>query len=158
MASGTLTPSQTEYPTAVDEFQAVAKEDSFGSSVHINQHAKLVAAVRALETAVGASSELSSLLAAAPTSAYTQTYATALKTVANPTAATITDSSGGSSGGTTIAAIAGAVDPTAALKTDTANAIATLAAMVNKNTADLLADKKVITALIDDLQALSLVG
>lgn len=41
------------------------------------------------------------------------------------------DNSGGVSGGATVAAIGGAVDPTAALKTDTANAIATLAAKVN---------------------------
>lgn len=90
--------------------------------------------------------------------AYTQTYSTATRTVANPTAATITDNSGGSSGGGTIAAIGGAIDPTAALKADTANAIATLAAMVNKLTADNLVLIKLVTSLIDDEQANGLAG
>lgn len=43
----------------------------------------------------------------------------------------LTDNSGGTSGGATIAAIAGAVDPTAATVASTANAIATLAAKIN---------------------------
>lgn len=85
---------------------------------------------------------------------YTQTYSTAARTVSNPTAGTLTDNSTGSSGGTTIAAIAAAVDPTAATLASTANAVATLAAMVNKNTADQLMLEKVVTAIIDDLQAL----
>lgn len=105
--------------------------------------------------------------------AYTQTYSTADRTVAamtsaavTPTSATLTDSSGGTSGTLTIAAIGGAVDPTAALKTATANAVATLAAMVNKLTADVaaviadntalradvLGNKKNNNAVIDDLQ------
>lgn len=102
--------------------------------------------------------ELAALVTAMPTSAWTQTYATADKTVANPTSAALIDNSGGASAGGTIAAIGGAIDPTAALKVDTANAIATLAAMVNKLTADVLAMKKNDTALVDDLQALGLAG
>lgn len=43
----------------------------------------------------------------------------------------LTDNSGGTSGGSTVAAIVGAVDPTAATVTSTANAIATLAAKIN---------------------------
>lgn len=69
-------------------------------------------------------------------SALTQTYSTADGTLGNLTAAALTDSSGGTSGTLTIAAIAGAVDPTAATLTSTANAVATLAAMANKHTAD----------------------
>lgn len=44
----------------------------------------------------------------------------------------LTDSSGGTSAGNTIAVIAGAVDPSAATKVSTANAVATLAAKINE--------------------------
>lgn len=85
-------------------------------------------------------------------SAYTQTYSTASKTVPNPTAATLTDSSGGTAN-TTLEAIGTTYSQTAVR-----NNFADLAAMVNKNTADALALFKVVTALIDDLQALGLVA
>lgn len=91
-------------------------------------------------------------------SALTQTYATAEATLDALTAAALTDSSGGSSGGGTIAAIGGAVDPTAALKTATANAVATLAAMVNKNTADHADLAQFVNSLVDKLQALGLMS
>lgn len=62
------------------------------------------------------------------------------------TAADLTDNSGGTSGGTTIAAIGQAsVDTSAALRTDTRNAIATLAAMVDKNTADMASLKSILS-------------
>ena len=84
--------------------------------------------------------------------AYTQTYSTATKTVANPTAATLTDNSGGSAD-TTLAAIG-----TTFNQSTIRNNFADLAAMVNKNTADQLMLEKVVTAIIDDLQAVKIVG
>lgn len=87
-------------------------------------------------------------------SAYTQTYATALKTVAAATTHVITDSSGGTPSTTTLAAIVGGGG---ACENTTKNAIATLAAELALANADIVALKKVVNALIDDLQALGLV-
>lgn len=81
-------------------------------------------------------------------SAYTQTYSTASKTVPALTSATLTDNTGGTAT-TTLAAIE-ATYTQATIR----NALASLASQINKLNADVLADKKVITALIDDLQAL----
>jgi hypothetical protein len=89
-------------------------------------------------------------------SAYTQTYNTALKTVAVATSHTITDSSGGTASTTAIAALtntAGAADVV-----PVQNAVATLAAELALVKADLVAAKKVINALIDDLVSLGLVA
>jgi hypothetical protein len=82
--------------------------------------------------------------------AYTQTYSTASKTVANPTSATLTDNSGGTAD-TTLAAVEASYT-----QATIRNNFADLAAMVNKLTADVLADKKVITQIIDDFQSLGL--
>jgi hypothetical protein len=87
---------------------------------------------------------------AARPSAYTQNYTTASKTVANPTSATLTDNTGGAAD-TTLAAVE-ATYTQATIR----NNFADLAAMVNKLTADVLADKKVITQIIDDLQSLGI--
>ena len=81
-------------------------------------------------------------------SAYTQTYSTGNKTVANPTAATLTDNSGGSAS-QTLAAISDSA---------TKNAIASLADEVNKLVADNLDLRQAVTSIIDDLQELGLVG
>ena len=81
-------------------------------------------------------------------SAYTQTYNTGNKTVANPTAATLTDNSGGTAS-QTIAAISDSA---------TKNAIASLTDEVNKLVADNLDLRQAITSIIDDLQELGLVG
>jgi len=98
--------------------------------------------------AAGATVGFYGATAVAKPSAYTQTYSTATRTHATPTAATLTDSSTGTSGGTTV----GAVSDTATA----ANAIATLTAMVNKLTADAVVTKGLVNALIDDHQALGL--
>jgi hypothetical protein len=89
-------------------------------------------------------------------SAYTQTYSTADKTHANPTAATLTDNTAGTANTTLEALTSGSVYATdvAAIR----NNFADLAAMVNKNTADMLDVKQIINSVIDDLQALGLVG
>ena len=75
-------------------------------------------------------------------SAYTQTYATAAKTV--PAATQSTPPAGGTG------ATAGAYD--SAANRDL------MIASITAGAADLLALKKVVNALIDDLQALGLVG
>lgn len=93
-------------------------------------------------------------------SAYTQTYSTADKTHAAPTAATLTDNSGGGATDNTIGAIAG-VDGTgsnAAGLTTTRDAIAELADEINKLVADMADVKQLVNSVIDDLQALGLVG
>lgn len=84
--------------------------------------------------------------------AYTQTYSTADKTIANPTVDALTDSSGGTPG-TTLAAITGGG---AGCENATKNAIASLAAQVAKLAADNLDLRQGLTAVIDDLQALGL--
>lgn len=81
--------------------------------------------------------------------AYTQTYATADKTHANPTSATLTDNSGGT-GSTTLAVITGGG---AGCENATKNAIASLAAQVNALRVDLLDAKELVNSVIDDLQA-----
>lgn len=87
---------------------------------------------------------------------YTQTYSTALRTVANPTAGALTDNTAGSAD-TTLQALA---DGTT-YATDVAairNNFADLAAMCNKLTADLLSVTKNVTALVDDLQTAGLIS
>lgn len=85
-------------------------------------------------------------------SAYTQTYATADKTHANATSATLTDSTGGSAD-TTVA------DVTAShSQTILNNNFADLTAQVNALRVDLLDAKQLLNSVIDDLQALGLAG
>lgn len=83
-------------------------------------------------------------------SAYTQTYSTTTRTHAARQAAALTDNSSGTSGGTTLAAVS---DTASA-----ANAIATLAAMVNKIITDQVNTAGVVNSLVDDHQALGLAG
>lgn len=91
---------------------------------------------------------------AARPSAYTQTYSTANKTVAAPTAATLTDNTAGTAN-TTLQALADGTtyaNDVAAIR----NNFADLAAQVNALIADDLDNRQTITAIIDDLQALGL--
>lgn len=104
----------------------------------------------------------------AAAAAYTQTFATADRTIANPTAATLTDNSGGTAN-TTIQAMA---DPTDAPGTADAlrddlvanllpalrNNIADLTAQVNALIVDGADTKQGLNAVIDDLQAHGLAG
>lgn len=85
-------------------------------------------------------------------SAFNQTYSTSSANVPNPTAATLTDNSGGTAN-TTLESIGTTYSQTAVR-----NNFADLAAMVNKNTADTLALFKAVTKIIDDLQALGLLS
>lgn len=83
-------------------------------------------------------------------SAYTQTYATADKTHAAPTAATLTLADGAGTNDNTIGAI-----------TDNASTIAAvqeLADEINKLVADVADVKQLVNSVIDDLQALGLVS
>ena len=78
--------------------------------------------------------------------AYTQTYATADKTHANPTAATLTVTDGAGTNDNTIGAI-----------TDNASTIAAvqeLADEINKLVADVADVKQVVNSMIDDMQTL----
>ena len=85
-------------------------------------------------------------------SAYTQTYATASATHPNATAAALTDNSGGSPDAT-LEAIGTSYSQSAIR-----NNFADLAAMLNKDTADILDLKKLVNQIIDDLQALNIFG
>ena len=94
--------------------------------------------------------------------AYTQTYDIADKIHANPTGVAITDNSGGIAS-QTIAAIYGgsagtAVTTNEPCETATKDAIASLADEVNKLIADVADVKQLVNSVIDDLQALGLVG
>lgn len=95
--------------------------------------------------------------------AYTQTYATASRTHSNPTAAALTDNSGGTAN-TTIQAMPDPTDTPAdadALRDDLVanllpalrNNIADLAAQINALIADQANAKQVLNSVIDDLQA-----
>ena len=101
--------------------------------------------------------ELDTLVAGAPTGAYTQTYSTAGRTVAASTTATLVDSSGGTAADT-VAAITEASTAGSADTAPVANAIATFAREQAALAADHLALKKVVTALIDDGQTMGLYG
>jgi hypothetical protein len=101
-------------------------------------------------------------------SAYTQTYATADKTLATPTAAALTDSTGGTVT-TTLPALtaitAAPVDTGAAKLADVQNmrlnvrdGLADLADQVNKARNDHLDLAQFVNSLVDDLQALGLLG
>lgn len=90
-------------------------------------------------------------------SAYTQTYSTADKTMAARTAAALTDNTGGTVS-TTLAAITAGATYTQADMVAVKNAIASLADQMNKSRNDSLDIAQVVNAIIDDLQALGLVG
>lgn len=83
--------------------------------------------------------------------AYTQTYSTATRTVAAPTAATLADNSAGAIDATLEALVSGTIYATDAASIR--NNFADLTAMVNKLTADQLVLIKLVTSLIDDQQA-----
>lgn len=83
-------------------------------------------------------------------SAYTQTYATADRTHANPTAAALTVSDGVGTNDGTIAAITADASVIAAVQE--------LADQINKLIADQADTKQLVNSVIDDLQALGLVG
>lgn len=99
--------------------------------------------------------------AARPT-AYTQTYSTATRTHSNPTASTLTDSSGGTAN-TTVQALTDPADAPAsadALRDDLVanlipelrNNFADLAAQVNALIVDIANAKQVLNQVVDDLQ------
>lgn len=83
-------------------------------------------------------------------SAYTQTYATADKTHANPTAAALTVTDGAGTNDNTIGAITADASVIAAVQE--------LADEINKLVTDLADVKQLVNAVIDDLQALGFVG
>lgn len=89
--------------------------------------------------------------------AYTQTYSTADKTMAARTAAALTDNTGGTVS-TTLAAITAGATYTQADMVAVKNALASLADQMNKSRNDSLDIAQVVNAVIDDLQALGLVG
>ena len=87
-------------------------------------------------------------------SGYTQTYATVDKTHATPTAVNaLTDNSGGTSGGDTLAILAAAsVDTSAAERVATRNALATLVERVNELRVDHLDLAQLVNSVVDDLE------
>lgn len=87
---------------------------------------------------------------AARPAAYTQTYATASRTHSNLTAATLTDSTGGTAN-TTLVAISGTGDDA-----NVNNNFADLAAQVNALLTDITNVKQVLNSVIDDDQTLGL--
>lgn len=89
--------------------------------------------------------------------AYTQTYSTADKTVAAQTAAALTNNTGGTVS-TTLAAITAGAAYTQADMLAVKNALASLADQFNKLRNDHLDTTNAVNAIIDDLQALGLVG
>lgn len=109
---------------------------------------------------------------------YTQTFSTASRTVANLTSAVLTDNGGGTAANGTIAEIANVstgigtitdvnqVEAAVNSEVDSvlngtiqliSDAVKELSDQVNKLVADVTADKKVITNLIDDLQSFGFV-
>jgi hypothetical protein len=90
------------------------------------------------------------ITAVARASAYTQTYSTADKTHANPTAVAVTDNTGGTAN-TTLQNIGAAYS-----QAEVANNFADLAAQHNALVADLADLKQLCNSMIDDLQAYGL--
>lgn len=86
--------------------------------------------------------------------AITQTYATADRTHANPTAVAVTDNSAGSANTTLEALVSGTVYATdvAAIR----NNFADLAAQHNAVVADIADVKQLLNSVVDDLQSLGL--
>ena len=82
--------------------------------------------------------------------AYTQTYATADRTHASPTAATLSVADGAGTNDNTIGAITADASVIAAVQE--------LADEVNKLIADVADVKQVVNSIIDDLQAMGLAG
>jgi len=82
--------------------------------------------------------------------AYTQTYATADRTHAAPTAAALTVSDGAGTNDNTIGAITGDASVIAAVQE--------IADEINKLIADVADVKQMVNAIVDDLQAFGLVG
>lgn len=114
-------------------------------------------------THTGASAGVYGVAAVARPSAFTQTYATAAKTHANPTAVALTDNSGGTAN-TTVQALPDPADAPAtadALRDDLVanlipalrNDFADLAAAVNALIADVANTKQVVNSVVDDLQS-----
>ena len=108
-------------------------------------------------------------------SVYTQTYATADRTHANPTAVALTDSTGvtpdttvenvpaaaGDAGGIAMVSAAANVATVASVNTALTaveNSISDLTAQVNKLITDVADAKQMINALIDDLQSAGIVS
>lgn len=86
--------------------------------------------------------------------AYTQTYATATRTHSNPTAAVLTDNSGGSASGTLAAITGGGANCENATK----DAIASLAAQIAALITDQANVKQVVNQILDDLQGYGLLA
>jgi hypothetical protein len=109
-------------------------------------------AAKEVQTAIDAAANQ----ALAQQGAYTQTYSTASKTHANLTAGALTDNTAGTANTTLEALSDGSTyaNDVAAIR----NNLADLAASNNAIIVDLTNLKQVVNALIDDLQALLLVG
>ena len=88
-------------------------------------------------------------LPAMPIQTYTQTYSTADRTIAAPTAATLTVTDGAGTPDGTIGAITGDASVIAAVQE--------LAAQINKLIADDLDVRQGLSALVDDLQAVGVI-
>jgi hypothetical protein len=141
-----------------------AGASGFMTGAQVTQLAKMAAAFTTSDaTHFAAFGGTPAVLAAG----YTQTYATAARTVPADTSHTITDSSGGTASTSTLAAqsvtAGGAVDPTAALLADVnaifvvlRNNIATVNAELTLTKADALATKKLVNALISDSKSYGL--
>lgn len=85
---------------------------------------------------------------ALPGTAITQTYSTAATSHPAVTTNTITDSTGGTASTSTLVAISGTYT-----QSEIRNNMATLAAELALTKADLLAVKKLVNQIVDDLQA-----
>lgn len=92
-------------------------------------------------------------------SAFTQTYATTIKTHADPTSTTLTDTTGGTTDNTVaaITAVNGS-GATTAQETDINNNFAEVTAQLNLLRTDVLNAKNVLNAVIDDLQTIGLLA
>ena len=140
------------------KFKAVNDVEVHASRIYALQGLDLVDADVALGTTTGtkigtATTQKLGFYNATPAvqpSAYTQTYATADKTQAAPTAATLTVTDGAGTNDNTIGAITADASVIAAVQE--------LADEVNKLVADVADVKQITNSIIDDLQALGLVG
>lgn len=144
--------------STTDDQDAAALTVQWQTSTHATRAAEMILAVndyggvreglRIRATGSAAAVGVFGVTPQARPAAYTQTYSTATRTHSNPTAAALTDSSGGTPAAT-LAAITGGGS---ACENATKNAVASLAAQVNALIVDMANVKQVVNQALDDLQ------
>lgn len=159
-SAGTITSMGVEISSGTaDEFGGTLEVSDTQSSLYaavLADGSSITNSANATGTYIWGASDKGGFFGATPVvmqSTYTQTYSTAATTVPAATTHTITDSTGGTPSTSALVAISGTYT-----QSEVRNNFATLAAEDALLAADILALKKVVNKIIDDLQAYGLAG